>query len=78
MKRGFELTNAALLGLANIVLLLVLGLLGGVAGQAGSSTAQGSRDAIRDARGVVVHLATGLLLAARGILVTAGLLERLL
>jgi hypothetical protein len=69
--------GAALLRLASVVLVLELGLLGTVACEAGNSTAQGSRDAVGHARGIVVQLARSLLLLARKVLLTAGLLQRL-
>ena len=67
--------RAALLCLASIVLLIVLGLGTGVAGQASDSAADSAGDAVANARGEIVKLALGLLLLALKVLFAALLLE---
>lgn len=64
-------------GLAGVVLLLVLGLGGRVAGDAGDGAAHGSRDAVRDPGAEVRELALGLLLLALEVLLAALRLQRL-
>lgn len=69
--------GAALLGLAGVVLLLVLGLGGRVARDSRDGAAHGSRDAVRDAGAQVRELPLGLLLLALEVLVAALGLQRL-
>lgn len=69
--------GTALLGLAGVVLLLVLGLGGRVAGDTGDGAAHGTRDAVCDAGAEVRELALGLLLLALEVLVSALALQRL-
>lgn len=70
--------GTALLGLAGVVLLLVLGLSSRVAGDTGDGAAHRSRDAVRDSRAEVRELALGLLLLALEVLVAALALQGLL
>lgn len=67
----------ALLGLANIMLSLVLGLLLAVADERGRSAAELAREAVLGALAEVLDLAAGLLLLAFAVFLTAGLLELL-
>lgn len=67
--------SAALLGLADIVLLLVLGLPNAVPSQTGEGISSGTGGAIGYARGEVGYLSLGLLLLALEVLLTSGLLE---
>ena len=67
--------GAALLRLARVMLVLILGLLGTVARQPSHGPSDGARDAVRRARGVVVELAACLLLLALEILATTRLLK---
>ena len=67
----------ALLRLAGVVPVLVLGLLGAVARQARHGAAHGARHALAHPGRVVVDLPARLLLLARAVLLAAGLLERL-
>lgn len=69
--------GAALLGLAGVVLLLVLGLGGRVARDPRDGAAHGARDAVRDAGAQVRELSLGLLLLALEVLVAALGLQRL-
>lgn len=69
--------GTALLGLAGVVLLLVLGLGGRVAGDASDGAAHRSRDAVRDPGAEVRELALGLLLLALEVLLAALALQRL-
>lgn len=63
--------SAALLGLAGVVLLLILGLGGLVARQAGDGTTKGASDAIGGAGAKVGELAFGLLLLTLEVLLTS-------
>lgn len=67
----------ALLCLASIVLVLVLGLLGTVAHQTCGGGPKRPGDAIASPRGIVTELAAGFLLLASQVLLTAGLLQAL-
>lgn len=67
----------ALLRLASIVLVLILSLLGTIARQARSGASHRSTDAVADPRGIVLELATGLLLLPGQVLLAAGLLQAL-
>lgn len=69
--------GTALLGLASVVLLLVLGLGGRVASDAGDGATHSSGDAICDARAEVRQLALGLLLLALEVLLATLGLQRL-
>lgn len=69
--------STTLLSLSGIVLILVLGLLDAITGQARDSASYGASDAVRSSRGKIVELATSLLLLALEVLFTARLLERL-
>lgn len=70
--------GTALLGLAGVVLLLVLGLGARVTRDAGDGAAHGAGDAVCDARAEVRELALGLLLLALEVLLAALGLQRLL
>ncbi len=59
------------------MLVLVLGLLHSVSGEAGSGTAKCTGHAVGNARGQIVDLATSLLLLAGSVLFTASLLKGL-
>lgn len=70
--------STALLRLAGVVLLLVLGLGSRVAGDAGDGAAHGARHAVCDAGAEVRELSLGLLLLALEVLLAALRLQRLL
>jgi hypothetical protein len=67
--------RATLLRLANVMLLLVLGLLAAVARHASDSVAEGAGGAVRQARREIAELSASLLLLALEVLLTAGLLK---
>lgn len=69
--------GTALLCLSSIMLLLVLLLLGPVAGQRRGRVADRASEAVRHAGDEVVGLAARLLLLAREVLLTSGLLQGL-
>lgn len=67
--------HPALLGLASVVLVLVLGLLGTIASQAGDSATDGAGDAVSDTRAEIVELTAGLLFLTGPVLLPPGRLE---
>ena len=67
--------STALLGLADVVLLLVLRLLSAVARHAGDSVADSTGGAVGQAGAKVLQLTAGLLFLALEVLLAAGLLE---
>lgn len=75
---GDIMLGTALQGLAGVVLLLVLSLLGTVANHTGSGTANSARSPVTDTREVVASLAGSLLLLTLEVLLASGLLKVLL